>query len=654
MPQAIGLAVGSFLFSIGAPLALVNYFAIGGGGALLFGLGVSTAAGGLLGSGQQSRAASIKPSDGQQTIRQAVPDRWKHYGRVRVAGPAFWFDADETTDTFYLGLMVNHGRIDAFEQFFIDQNEVSIDGSGNVTTAPYSSVTTQILTRLGAATETAYSEIATAFGFEDVRGDGVATMLGLFEAFSTSELQLDNYPTSRPSLKATIRASVCYDPRESSHDREDPTTWEWSENWAVCFLNWLMDPDGLAVPWARIAPNLTHIKEQMDICDEDVLSPNAGGTEKRYRIAATYLLSERPADVLAKFLRTADAVCWQRRDGSVTFSVGKFVEPTVTISNSHILGYEGLERGQDPVTAIAGARAQYRSPDHDYREQEAEPWPTGADVVALGEERVTELDLTWVPSFGQCRRLMKRAVVRANATWRGKIRTTLAGLRAIDERTVRIVMDELEIDETFEITDFQFDPNGSGTCVLEVNSLDATIDVWDAATEEGTAPGLVPVTAWETEQETQDDNRTGYSLRMVISADDAVASGSQLRLRFETHPSYSTFVVNNVSIVPRSGTSDDGTTVPTEVTFSGDSGFSLGPGEQITSDWIDFDFDSTKDHLVIIDFASTPTSRPMWVDMGVTTYYRASYASYDEQNVTGFSSVSRTYSINRIEVRGSI
>ena len=32
MPQAIGLAIGELLFNLGAPLALVNFFAIGAGG----------------------------------------------------------------------------------------------------------------------------------------------------------------------------------------------------------------------------------------------------------------------------------------------------------------------------------------------------------------------------------------------------------------------------------------------------------------------------------------------------------------------------------------------------------------------------------------------------------------------------------------------
>lgn len=35
MPQAVGIAVAQFLFAAGAPLGIVNFFAIGAGGTLL-------------------------------------------------------------------------------------------------------------------------------------------------------------------------------------------------------------------------------------------------------------------------------------------------------------------------------------------------------------------------------------------------------------------------------------------------------------------------------------------------------------------------------------------------------------------------------------------------------------------------------------------
>ena len=208
MPQALGLAIAGFLFSLGAPLVLVNFFAVGIGGTLAF---TALSIGGqmLLGGAQ----GGVKPSDGQQTVTQPVPARWKSYGRVRIAGPAWWYEP--LADIMSIGLALNQGRIDAIETFHIDDNEVTIDGSGNVTSSPYSGKTTQLFYRLGLPVETAYPTILSDFGIADARGDGVATILGRFQNFANSEDQYQNYPNGRPNLRVTMRASVVWDPRAS-------------------------------------------------------------------------------------------------------------------------------------------------------------------------------------------------------------------------------------------------------------------------------------------------------------------------------------------------------------------------------------------------------------------------------------------------------
>lgn len=479
MPSAIGLA----LFALGAPLAVVNVVTLVVVPAIIK---VAISVGLQLAASYLSRNSSPlpKPSDGQTEVKQALSPRVRSYGRVRVSGAVWWLDA--INKVLYLGIALNHGRIGAYVDFLIDENTVDIDGTDQVTTSPYDSPAVFLHNRLGLPTETKYSEILSGFGVDEVRGDGVATILGTFTNPNSAATFQNTYPNGRPLIRATIEASVVWDPRDATQDRTDPSTYLWSDNPVVCLLDYMLSADGYGIPWERIEPNLDEWIAAADVCDEPV-DLLAGGTTFRYRIAGTYTLEDDPKDVVAKFLSVCDGKVWPKRDGSIGINVGKFATPTVTIGNDAILAYTDLMFGQDPATAIEGIRAEYMSPEHDYREHEAEPWPTGDAVLELSDDRTAALDLLWVPGLSQARRLMKRAFMRAQARWRGTILTNLAGLRALDERYITVVIDELSINETFEIGQFTLDPNGL-TCEIEILSVDATIDDWDPS-EEGTEEG---------------------------------------------------------------------------------------------------------------------------------------------------------------------
>lgn len=458
MPQAVGFA----LFQLGASLAVVNFVTIGLGATLInvaVGIGLSLVAGRLLRPDVPS-APELKPSDVQSPIRQAVPPRIRSYGTVRLAGVVFWREADEPNEILYLGQLVNAGRIGSFDQLLIDNRIVTIDGAGQVQTSPYNTVTTEILTRLGEDPETAYSEIETAFGYESVRGDGVASMLGRFESFASGQTQQENYPNVIPQLKATISASVVWDWRDPNQLREDDSTWEFSDNPVVCALDYLMHPDGFAIPWSRFESNISQWTAEADKCDVMI------GDEKRFRLALTYDYSQQPGQVLDQILRSCDAKVWPRSDGTIGIKVGVFDGSRVEIRSADVLGYR-VTRGQDRLTAVAGVRATYMEPAQQYFEAEAQPWPSAAAVAALGEERVRRLDLAMVPSENQARRLMQIAYKRETAPVRLTMTTTLAGERCIDERWIRVDLPERNIAADFEIEDLQVDYN-TGRCVMEL------------------------------------------------------------------------------------------------------------------------------------------------------------------------------------------
>ncbi len=468
MPAALGF----LLFTLGAPLSIVNFITIGFGANLInlaIGIGLSLLASLLL----RPQFPRRKPSDGQQTIRQAVPVRWKHYGELRVGGPLWWFFSKRATKSLYVGMLINQGRISEYLSFHIDDKIVGLNGT-KVTTEPFNGVNTRIHSRLGVPTETEYAPIKNDFGVNRVRGDGIATILGIFKSFADPGVHQENYPNGQPHLRVTARMSVVWDLRDPTQIRTDPATWKYSDNPVICVLDYFLSADGWGIPYARFENNLEQWKEAADICDSLVWSVEDAEFEKRFRIAATYLFSDNPAETLRRMAEVFDARIWQTASGQIGITVGIFKLPTITLSDDVIIRFD-LQRGEDRLFAVAGVRAQFMSPAHDYREFDAEPWPDGPTVAALSEDRIANLDLMWCPSHGQARRLMERHYEKARAKWNGKIVCNLGGLNAIDERIIQVKISELGIDDTFEIDHYAIDI-ARNEISLDLTSIDELID----------------------------------------------------------------------------------------------------------------------------------------------------------------------------------
>jgi hypothetical protein len=119
-------------------------------------------------------------------------------------------------------------------------------------------------------------------------------------------------------------------------------------------------------------------------------------------------------------------------------------------------------------------------------------------------------------------------------------------------------------------------------------------------------------------------------------------------------------VVDNASIVERSGSTYNGTTTPTEILFSSSSGFTAtAGGADVVSDELEFDIDETKDYLLTLDYADSGTVWGRAKSSGGNNCYRAGTNAYNQQDFpTGYkeSTSTSTYTIliSKIEVRSIV
>lgn len=424
-----------------------------------------------------------KPDDVQTSVKNPTANRVRHYGRVKSSGP--WVFAESKAGDFYKVIALGTGELDAIEELWIDDRLVTADGSGNVIEAPYASAYLQIFTRRGLATETNYSQLTTAFAEWTAahRGDGVSSLLAIQRAVGSESLS-DFFPNLTNTLyRVVARASKVLNPVTG--------VTAWSDNAAAVIRDYMTHRDGMNLPAALFTTPqaIAGWIAAFNRC-VDAVTLKAGGTEPRYRLWGSYSYDERPADVIGRMIANCDGRIVPTPDGGVTLAIGAWQEPTVVIGPDAIVGFNDLARGKDVLNSPNIIAATYLSVPHDYQATDADRWINDDDIAERGEVS-TSVSFNMSPSHGQARRLMKLTAYRATPAFVGSIRCNLRGLAAYNKQFIRVVYPLLAIDETCELTNFQFE-FGEGMiitgAVLSVQSMPAAAYAWDAATEEGEAP----------------------------------------------------------------------------------------------------------------------------------------------------------------------
>lgn len=390
MPAALAF-IAPATFGIGGSFALYT----AAGALTLAGVGVSIGSALALSAASSQRPASVDPENIQLTLRQSTGDRIKHIGRVQVGGTAVFFRT--RAGKFYRVTVHGHGKVDGIEAYILNNEEVSLDATGFVTAEQYSpdgSPLVLIKSRLGLATETAYSEI-TAVWEEwgaDHRLDGLFTTLTVAEASSAEDYR-ETYPNNEPSLTVRARGAQLRDPRDDSV--------AWSENAALGIVDLVEDRDVFNLQGFI---DDAQVAVAADDCDE-AFPLTAGGTEPRYRLAGSYSLTEKPDAVLKRMLGACAGQVQLLPNGKIGLHVGKWRVPTVTLGRDELIEITEWTNGPDKLDRYTELPFVYVDPDLDYRETTGDPWVDTAREAAEGEILVgDEQDYSMCPSHSQGRR----------------------------------------------------------------------------------------------------------------------------------------------------------------------------------------------------------------------------------------------------------
>lgn len=395
---------------------------------------------------------------------------------------------------------------DGLVGFFVNDTFVSFVADGVV--AGYNN-NLQVFWKNGAPGQTALSYLVTNSGGRWTSNDVATGVAFVVYAYKFDE---KTWPSGRPTFRAVVRGAKLYDPRKDStvpggsgaHRWGTPSTYEWSENAAICRYNYqrgIFTNGQLVIGAGRSADEAPPeaVIGPANICDE-LVALKAGGTERRYRVGGVVRADETWLSVEEDFA-AAMAGDLVERSGALFIDPGASKSSVFSFTDADLVfdqpvTVQAKVSRRDLVNTVAAA---YIEPSRLWQSTSAPLRRSLADITADGEVRERPLDLRFVTSQTQAQRLgeIERRKMRLQRTASVVLGPAAAILEAGDWITWTSARYAGGQARTFQIVGVGIDERLQTS--LQLREMNANVFAWTAATDEldllspaYTAPGALP------------------------------------------------------------------------------------------------------------------------------------------------------------------
>lgn len=307
-----------------------------------------------------------------------------------------------------------------------------------------------------------------------------------------SSSRAERWPRTPPEVEMEACWSQVYDPRDPAQDADDPATWVWSNNQALCLLDAVRTNPIRQRDLRQI--RLDDFVYAADVADEAVPMA-AGGTEPRYRASGLLIWTEGELiDQLTPLVMAGGGDLFQA-GGRLGYAPAAYRAPFMTLSDGlsgQPFKFTRSTSGRDLPRAI---RAQFVDPDSEWETSQLLPFPVpGAGGYDGGDDGVDDLDLTMVNWPRQAMRLQKIKAMRAGSQQKLSFEAAPTAFNAIATSSVAVSFPRSGDvrNGIYEVTQIQparwLDDGDDGAGVafrlpVELRKISPDIWAWDASEE---------------------------------------------------------------------------------------------------------------------------------------------------------------------------
>ena len=417
-----------------------------------------------------------------QMVKQPLISRKIVYGRQKVSGGIVYMKTTGKSEFLNIIVAIASNELNSIEKIFFNDDELTLDGSGNVTAPEQYVGKAQVLTGLGADDQQSNATIVlhtlglnspSGLNFDD-RFQGIAYI------YARLTYDTDAFPNGIPNISAIVQGKKVLDTRTSAT--------AFSSNPVLILRDYLTDTKyGLGSAASEI--DTTSFNAAANVCDEDVALA-AGGTENRYEAHGVIDTENQPKQIIEEILSSMAGSLYYS-GGKWYVKAGAYSAPSVTLTEDDLMGAITINTKpsrRDNFNAVKGvflpAEAGNFQPT-DYAPITSSTFETEDN----GEQVFTNLDLPFTQSSSMAQRIAKINLFKARQQLTMTLPCKLTAFKHNVGDTIMVTLDRFGFSsKVFEIVNWQFassvGDDGAATLGVDLTVRELASSVYDWSAEE--------------------------------------------------------------------------------------------------------------------------------------------------------------------------
>ena len=367
--------------------------------------------------------ATSQPIDVEYT--DTVAPRRIVYGENKISGlnvlPAIV--TGSKGEYLHQVLALTGHEINAISTVYFNDESLTLDGSGNVTSGTYSGKAS-VRRYTGTSSQTVDSILNSAIPEWDTdhRGRGIA-YLALRYTFDQ-----EVYRTGKPDVTAIVQGKKCYDPRMDTSPGANPTNAAYAaytKNPALCLADYLLATYGLNEAASRV--DWTAVVTAANICDEDVAIPGPA-MQDRYTCNVVLEATAEFESNIKTLTQAMMGACYYS-GGKWRMYAGAWASSSFALTENDIIGEVSIQTAQSRKREgyYNAVRGQFIDKNRNYQPVEFEPILNSTYEAEDGERIYTDVSF---PTCDNQYEAQRNAIILSRQSRRQKTVSVVCSLAA--------------------------------------------------------------------------------------------------------------------------------------------------------------------------------------------------------------------------------
>jgi hypothetical protein len=223
------------------------------------------------------------------------------------------------------------------------------------------------------------------------------------------------WPNGVPNYSARVKGRKVYDPRDPAQDVNNPDTWAWSKNWALCVADYVrgcpqragagdvvrpygLQADDSAIDWDTVTA-------EANISDESVAI--AGGSESRFTCNGSLGTDVTPEDGLKGLLSAGGgALTWS--GGLWRLFSASYRSAVASFGDDDQCGPSKTQARRARRDLFNGVKGRFKGPASKYQPTDFPPIANATFIAEdNGQEIWQDIELPFTDTASACQRLAK-------------------------------------------------------------------------------------------------------------------------------------------------------------------------------------------------------------------------------------------------------